>query len=181
MILWIASYPKSGNTWIRALISTYLYSDNGNFEMGISTDAEKAKEILSEFGVNYDKTFSIVNQVGNAWNTAESISSKIQNFNISDSVSTIKNNFTSTLSNQIIEGVTNKTATMFKDNLFVNQAGQLFTIGQSLHGNISNLKNLKNNAKTIAMDGVKSYATDAANKMLTKTIGASTMGITISL
>ena len=32
MILWIASYPKSGNTWIRALISAYLYSDDGNFE-----------------------------------------------------------------------------------------------------------------------------------------------------
>ena len=32
MILWISSYPKSGNTWIRALISTYLYSDDGNFE-----------------------------------------------------------------------------------------------------------------------------------------------------
>ena len=32
MILWIASYPKSGNTWIRALISTYLYSNKENFE-----------------------------------------------------------------------------------------------------------------------------------------------------
>ena len=32
MIFWITSYPKSGNTWIRALISTYLYSDDGNFE-----------------------------------------------------------------------------------------------------------------------------------------------------
>ena len=32
MIFWIASYPKSGNTWVRALISTYLYSDDGNFK-----------------------------------------------------------------------------------------------------------------------------------------------------
>ena len=24
MIIWIASYPKSGNTWVRALLSTYL-------------------------------------------------------------------------------------------------------------------------------------------------------------
>ena len=29
MILWVASYPKSGNTWIRALISTYFYSNEG--------------------------------------------------------------------------------------------------------------------------------------------------------
>lgn len=25
MIIWIASYPKSGNTWVRSLIATYLY------------------------------------------------------------------------------------------------------------------------------------------------------------
>ena len=32
MILWIASYPKSGNTWVRALISTYLYSKDNKFK-----------------------------------------------------------------------------------------------------------------------------------------------------
>jgi hypothetical protein len=31
MIIWIASYPKSGNTWLRALISTYFYSSDGVF------------------------------------------------------------------------------------------------------------------------------------------------------
>ena len=28
MILWIASYPKSGNTWLRLLISNYLWPEN---------------------------------------------------------------------------------------------------------------------------------------------------------
>ena len=32
MIIWIASYPKSGNTWVRSLISSYLYSENGIFD-----------------------------------------------------------------------------------------------------------------------------------------------------
>ena len=32
MIFWIASYPKSGNTWIRSFISTYYFSKNDNFE-----------------------------------------------------------------------------------------------------------------------------------------------------
>lgn len=27
MINWLASYPKSGNTWVRALINAYVYSD----------------------------------------------------------------------------------------------------------------------------------------------------------
>jgi hypothetical protein len=31
MIFWIASYPKSGNTWVRALISAYYYSQDGIF------------------------------------------------------------------------------------------------------------------------------------------------------
>tara|TARA_Y100000590_G_scaffold341030_1_gene389036 strand:+ start:3550 stop:4380 length:831 start_codon:yes stop_codon:yes gene_type:complete len=30
MIIWIASYPKSGNTWVRAIISTYLNFNNNN-------------------------------------------------------------------------------------------------------------------------------------------------------
>tara|TARA_B110000263_G_scaffold216107_1_gene201479 strand:- start:557 stop:832 length:276 start_codon:yes stop_codon:yes gene_type:complete len=30
MIIWIASYPRSGSTWIRALISTYLFSEKEN-------------------------------------------------------------------------------------------------------------------------------------------------------
>ncbi len=32
MIIWIASYPKSGNTWVRAFLSTYIYSQNGEFK-----------------------------------------------------------------------------------------------------------------------------------------------------
>jgi len=31
MIIWIASYPKSGNTWIRSFLGTYLYSSDGQF------------------------------------------------------------------------------------------------------------------------------------------------------
>ena len=30
-IFWIASYPKSGNTWIRAIIASLFFSDNGIF------------------------------------------------------------------------------------------------------------------------------------------------------
>ena len=31
MIFWIASYPKSGNTWLRTLLSAYYYSKDGVF------------------------------------------------------------------------------------------------------------------------------------------------------
>ena len=28
MIIWLASYPKSGNTWVRAFLASYLYTNN---------------------------------------------------------------------------------------------------------------------------------------------------------
>ena len=31
MILWLASYPKCGNTWLRCLLSSYYYTKNGEF------------------------------------------------------------------------------------------------------------------------------------------------------
>ena len=33
MIIWIASYPKSGNTWIRAMLSSLLYTEDGCFNI----------------------------------------------------------------------------------------------------------------------------------------------------
>tara|TARA_B100000902_G_scaffold295006_1_gene281775 strand:+ start:1809 stop:2657 length:849 start_codon:yes stop_codon:yes gene_type:complete len=42
MIFWIASYPKSGNTWVRALISAYYYSQDGIF-------TEKAIKKIGQF------------------------------------------------------------------------------------------------------------------------------------
>tara|TARA_B100000963_G_scaffold220824_1_gene192458 strand:+ start:16 stop:870 length:855 start_codon:yes stop_codon:yes gene_type:complete len=32
MIIWIASYPKSGNTWLRSLLASYYYSKKGEFD-----------------------------------------------------------------------------------------------------------------------------------------------------
>jgi hypothetical protein len=33
MIIWIASYPKSGNTWVRAIVSSLVYSKDGIFTL----------------------------------------------------------------------------------------------------------------------------------------------------
>ena len=35
MIIWLASYPKSGNTWLRAFISSILYSENGEMNKNL--------------------------------------------------------------------------------------------------------------------------------------------------
>ena len=31
MIIWLASYPKSGNTFLRSILGTYFFSKDGNF------------------------------------------------------------------------------------------------------------------------------------------------------
>ena len=35
MIIWIASYPKSGNTWIRSIVSSLIYTEDGKFEFDL--------------------------------------------------------------------------------------------------------------------------------------------------
>ena len=35
MIVWLSSYPKSGNTWVRAIISSLVYSEDGIFNFNM--------------------------------------------------------------------------------------------------------------------------------------------------
>ena len=37
MIIWIASYPKSGNTWVRSFLSSYFLEDNEEFTLSSLT------------------------------------------------------------------------------------------------------------------------------------------------
>ena len=55
MIIWIASYPKSGNTWLRALISTYFFSKDGVFNQSLlkNIDQFPTSNYFKEF--NHDK------------------------------------------------------------------------------------------------------------------------------
>ena len=35
MIIWLASYPKSGNTFLRSLLTAYLFTKDGNFNFSV--------------------------------------------------------------------------------------------------------------------------------------------------
>ena len=54
MIFWIASYPKSGNTWLRALISAYYYSKDGIFNQSILNNIGQFPEKRHFVDFNYD-------------------------------------------------------------------------------------------------------------------------------
>ncbi len=53
MICWIASYPKSGNTWLRALISSYYYSKDGFFSPKLLKNIGQFPEKIHFEGFNY--------------------------------------------------------------------------------------------------------------------------------
>ena len=73
MIIWLASYPKSGNTWVRAFLSTYIYSQNEEFkfenlnkidlfpQMKYFNDIGVTPNSLSEFAKNLILTQDKIN------------------------------------------------------------------------------------------------------------------------
>ena len=69
MILWIASYPKSGNTWLRALISSYYYSKDGVFNERLlpKIDQFPTKKYLNNF--YFDK--NIIGETCKYWIKAQ--------------------------------------------------------------------------------------------------------------
>lgn len=55
MIFWIASYPKSGNTWLRALITSYYFTPNGIFDPLKLKNIPQFPEKFFFRHFNYDK------------------------------------------------------------------------------------------------------------------------------
>jgi len=53
MIFWIASYPKSGNTWLRTLLSAYYYSKEGFFSENLIKNIGQFPEKKHFEGFNY--------------------------------------------------------------------------------------------------------------------------------
>ena len=49
MIIWIASYPKSGNTWLRLFLESYFSNIKNNFKFGGFPDPEDYKKINLDY------------------------------------------------------------------------------------------------------------------------------------
>ena len=69
MIIWIASYPKSGNTWVRSLLSAYLYSEDGifNFDLLRKIDQFPSKRYFEFFL----KDFRDIKKISDYWIAAQ--------------------------------------------------------------------------------------------------------------
>jgi hypothetical protein len=62
MIIWLASYPKSGNTWLRSFLSNYLNNNTSNFNFKLLDQIRKfpRRELLDELKINFNKFDEIV-------------------------------------------------------------------------------------------------------------------------
>ena len=66
MIIWLASYPKSGNTWVRSFLSAYYYSSDGKFTFEL---LKKIKQFPSkEF---FDRKLLSVDEASQNWLIAQ--------------------------------------------------------------------------------------------------------------
>ncbi len=69
MITWLASYPKSGNTWLRALLTTYFYSNDGNFNFDLISKIYQFPEKV--FFKDYPKKFLKMADTAEFWIDAQ--------------------------------------------------------------------------------------------------------------
>jgi len=118
--------------------------------MGTSTNAEKAKKLLTEYTSGYDKLYGIAEQVNLPFDIKDSISNKFKGFNVNSDVKDLTN----TLTSQVIDKFSGKSTELFKDNVFVNSAGELFTLGSKTMEGIGGGFDLANSSLN-AVKGLK--------------------------
>ena len=70
MIIWLASYPKSGNTLLRSILSAYFYSEEGNFGFNnlYKISQFPAVDHFLRLGVNVDDEKEVYKNFINAQN-----------------------------------------------------------------------------------------------------------------
>lgn len=96
MIFWIASYPKSGNTWLRALLASYYFSKDGNFNQLLLKNISQFPEKQYFRDFNYNS--KIITDTSRFWIAAQekiNLGKKIRFFKTHNMLGSINgNNFT---------------------------------------------------------------------------------------
>ena len=54
MIFWISSYPKSGNTWLRILLASYYYTNDGIYNENVLKNIDQFPQKKYFSGFNYN-------------------------------------------------------------------------------------------------------------------------------
>ena len=65
MIIWLASYPKSGNTWLRSLLASYYFSKDGSFDFKLLDNIDQFPS--TQFFRDKKDTFLAPEDTSNLW------------------------------------------------------------------------------------------------------------------
>jgi len=69
MIIWIASYTKSGNTWLRSIIASLLYTNDGVFDFNL---IKKIKQFPTRnYFIDFTKNFNDITEISKFWLLAQ--------------------------------------------------------------------------------------------------------------
>ena len=62
MIVWLASYPKSGNTLLRAILSAYFYSNDGFFNLELLNKIQQfpVNSYFEKIGINTEDDNAVI-------------------------------------------------------------------------------------------------------------------------
>ena len=102
MIIWLASYPKSGNTWLRSIISSLVYTEDGLFSFKL---LNKIPQFPSQkYFKELTNDFTNIHEIKKLWITAQNkinldnkikffkthqINCKIDGFNFTNKLNTL--------------------------------------------------------------------------------------------
>jgi hypothetical protein len=71
MIIWLASYPKSGNTWIRSMIAALMHTDDGVFHFDL---LDQIKQFPSKnYFRSFTNDFANIHEIKKHWESAQDL------------------------------------------------------------------------------------------------------------
>ena len=97
MIIWLASYPKSGNTLLRSILATYFFSEDGEFKFEYLYKIDQFPSIhhFENLGIDTSNEKLVFKNFINAQKSINNDKNKIKFFKTHSSLSKIENcNFT---------------------------------------------------------------------------------------
>ena len=173
MIIWLASYPKSGNTWVRAIISSLIYSKDGLFNFKFLPNISQFP--LTEHFKDLTEDLDDLNNIKKFWVEAQekiNLNNQINffkthhmNCKIDGDVFTNKNNTLATI--YIVRDPRNLVTSLSNHYTLTNQESKNFLLSQN------NLRGKNNYDKLPVFLGTwqqhyKSWTTNNHNLLLIK-------------
>ena len=165
MIIWLASYPKSGNTWLRAILSTLEFSQNGIFKpeylnkiyafpsfTHMKRVTEKIKDV-HELKKNWIKAQDLINLDNKKkFVKTHHANCKIDNYNFTDQNNTLAviyivrdpRNVATSLSNYLNLSIQESINRMFSNLVYSGHKNDVTNIVGSWSQNYNSWKDHKN-------------------------------------